>query len=372
MKRFRYKNILLYTSHQWCGNTEEYFVKHTEKLGVFLLMPRIQTKDNILRIYEKGKLVKTIQTPLTANFFLYYLLWYCHYIIAIFKYFPRNELLVVITAHPYVLFATTFQKLFRKIEFVYYIADYYPPINLTMQLYERLKRFYHKGAKYRIYLGDGVNKIMNGKIVDSNTSKTIMLGVKSKHIKRDIDKAGNTILFVGVIRPNVGLEIVYEFLRKNPRYSFKILGICDEDLYREHQKIIRNYNIFQRVYFPNNFFFDQHMNEISKDCFVGVALYTIDNSSTIYYADPGKVKTYSEMDLPVIMSNTSSIAPYVERFQSGEVIERNLTAFSHAVEKIKKNYDSYVKGVERLNEEFNYEKYYGNKFSFLEKAFEDK
>lgn len=371
MKNFRYKNILLYTSHQWCGNTKEYFIENTERLAVFLLMPRIQTDDNILRLYEKGKLVKEIKTPLSQNFFLYYLLWYCHYLIAIFKHFPRNEKLVVISAHPYVFFATSIQKLFRKIDFVYYIADFYPPVNLTMRLYERLKRFYHKGIPYRIYLGDGVNKIMNGKVVNTKNSRTIMLGVNPKHIKRDIDKVGQTILFVGVIRPNVGLEIVYEFLKNNKAYNLKVIGITDEKTYTQHMGIIKKYGIGNRVYFPNRFFFDKELNEVSKECFVGVALYTIDNTSTIYYADPGKVKTYTEMRLPVIMSNTSSIAPYIKDLKAGEVIKRDSVSLKKALEEIKKNYPIYTKGVEKLNKKFYYETYYVEKFNFLEDAFND-
>src|SRR3989344_7145779 len=164
--KFRYKNILLYTTHQWCGNTLQYFIENTERLAVFLLMPRVQTTANVIRIYEKGKLIKEEQTPLSENFFLYYLLWYFHYIVAIFKYFPRNEKLVVVTAHPYVLFATQVQKLFRKIVFVYWIADYWPPTKLSLRLYEKLKMFYHKNIDFGCYLGDGVNKIMNGKIIN--------------------------------------------------------------------------------------------------------------------------------------------------------------------------------------------------------------
>lgn len=369
MKKFRYKNILLYTSYQWCGNTEEYFVRNTEKLAAFLLMPRIQTKENILRIYEKGKLVKVQQTPLSENFFFYYFLWYFHYIIAIFTHFPRNEKLIVISAHPYVFFATTLQKLFRKIDFVYYIADYYPPINITMKLYERLKKFYHKGIRYRIYLGDGVNKIMNGKVLDTKTTKTVMLGVKPKHIVRDFKKTNHTILFVGVVRPNVGLEIVYEFLSENPQYNLKIIGICDKQLYQKHQEIINKYRIADRVYFPNRFFFDKELNKVSKECFVGVALYTIDNTSTIYYADPGKVKTYTEMGLPVIMSKTSSIAAYIKEYKAGELIDRNPQSLAKGIEKIAKNYNAYVVGVDKLNKRFNYETYYGEKFKFLEEAF---
>ncbi len=365
MKNFRYKNIILYSSHQWCGNTKEYFIKHTEKLAVFLLMPRVQNKDNALRIYEKGRLVKEVNTPLSENFFLYYLLWYFHYIVAIFKYFPRNEKLIVITAHPYVFFAMTLQKLLRKIEFVYWIADYYPPINLTMKLYERLKKFYHDGLSYKIYLGDGVNKIMNGKIVSTETCKTILWGVKPKSIHRDFVKANRTILFVGVIRSNVGLEVVYEFLKANPTYDLKVIGICNDELYKKHQEMIKYHDIAKRVYFPNRFFFDDKLNELSKKCFVGVALYAIDNTSTIYYADPGKIKAYTEMGLPVIMSRTSSIAPYIKKFKAGEVIDRNAESLYAAIAKIESNYKEYLDSLKKFNKYFYYETYYARKFKFL-------
>ncbi|RJQ26309.1 hypothetical protein C4577_03845 [Candidatus Parcubacteria bacterium] len=372
MREFRYKNILLYTTHQWCGNTEEYFVRNTEKLAVFLLMPRIQTKDNILRIYQKGKLVKTEETPLTANFFLYYFLWYYHYVAAIFKHFPRNEKLIVVTAHPYVFFAMTLQKLFRKIDYVYWIADYYPPINLTMILYEKLKKFYHKGIKYKVYLGDGVNKIMNNTLVNTETSKTILWGVKSKNIKRNFQKVKKTILFVGVIRPNVGLEMVYEFLKKYRDYKLHIIGVCDEDLYKKHLSIINDYGINKQVHFPNKFYFDDELNKLSEECFVGIALYDTNNTSTIYYADPGKVKAYTEMSLPVIMTKTSSIAPYLIEFGAGEVIDRNPDEFLKALKKIEKNYKKYIEGIEKFNDYFYYERYYNENFEFLHKTFYNK
>src|SRR5258708_987465 len=44
----RYKNIFMYSSLQFCGNIEEYFSKHTEKLVVFITMPRLKNKDTNL------------------------------------------------------------------------------------------------------------------------------------------------------------------------------------------------------------------------------------------------------------------------------------------------------------------------------------
>lgn len=55
--KFLYKNIFMYASLQFCGNIEEYFSKHTEKLLVFIAMPRLKNKFNLLRIYEKENLI---------------------------------------------------------------------------------------------------------------------------------------------------------------------------------------------------------------------------------------------------------------------------------------------------------------------------
>lgn len=367
--KFRYKNILLYTTHQWCGNTLQYFIENTERLAVFLLMPRVQTTANVIRIYERGKLMREEQTPLSENFFLYYLLWYFHYIVAIFKYFPRSEKLVVITAHPYVLFATQIQKLFRRIVFVYWIADYWPPTKLSLLLFEKLKMFYHKHIDFGCYLGDGVNKIMNGKIVNSNNKRTIMFGVNPKNITRNFEQAKNTLLYVGVVRPYTGLEIVYEFLKKNKNYSLRVIGNCENAIYKLHKNLIRQLGLEDRVFFPNIFYFDDELNKISGKCFIGIALYDTSPDHSIYYADPGKIKAYTEMGLPIIMTNTSSIYPYIKKFHAGEVIKRNTEAFSQAVKKIKADYYSYKMGVEKFNQYFYYNRYYNEKFNFLEKYF---
>ncbi len=366
MRKFRYKNILLYTSHQWCGNTEEYFSKNSERLLAFLLMPRVQNKDNVLRIYEQGKMVEEKKIGLSENIFLYYFLWYMQYIKAIFTHIPKNERLIVVSHHPYPFFFMTLQKFFRKLTFVYWIADYFPPINLVLRLFEKLKAFYHKNIDYACYLGDGVNNIMNGKIMTTDRKRTIIWGVKPKNIKRNFIKTKHNLLYVGVVRPTVGLEIVYEFLKTNKEYKLKVIGVCDKALYKRQMGMIKNYGIDKQVYFPNRFFFDDELNELSKECFVGVALYAIDNTSTIYYADPGKIKAYTEMGLPVIMSRTSSIAPYIEKFNAGKVIERNVASFERAIKTIHEGYGEYLKGVINFNKYFYFEDYYVKSFKFLE------
>lgn len=358
----------MYSSHQWCGNIEEYFVDNSEKVAVFLIMPRVKNKDNLLRIYEKGKLVKEEKIVLSENIFLYYFFYYLQYIRALVKYFSRKDKVIVISFHPYTFFFMTIQKILLNVRFVFWVADYFPPINTVLILFERLKKFYHDGISYTCYLGDGVNKVMNGKVLATENRKTIMWGVKSKNITRNFSKIKYTLLYVGVIRSSVGLDIAYEFLRTHRKYKLKVIGICDAALYKKHKEIIKNYNIEEQVYFPNRFFFDDELNKLSKDCFAGLALYTIDSTNAIYYSDPGKVKAYSEMGLPVIMTKTSSIAPYIEKFKAGELTDRDPISLGNAIGMVLKNYNQYLNGIEKFNQYFYFADYYGKNFKFLEQT----
>ncbi len=368
MKQFRYKNIILYSSHQWCGNSFEYFRDHTEKFLVFLLMPRVQNKDNELHVYHRGKLVEKVPLKLSENFFLYYFLWYWHYLWALWKYFKRGEKVYLIIAHPYNFFLGSIQKLFRNVEFVYWIADYFPPINRTLVWYEKLKKYYHDRMRYACYLGDGVNAVMNGRVMNTVARRTIMWGVNPKRIRRNLSTIKHTLLYVGVIRDTVGLDIVYQFLHSHREYDLYIVGICDEATYRRHQTMIRDLGITKQVHFPNRFYYDDELNKLSRACLAGLALYTTDDTNTIYYSDPGKVKAYAEMNLPVIMSKTSSIMPYIKKFHAGEVIDRTPEALAAATTKIGGHYGAYIHGLEAFNKFFYYEEYYAKRFRHLEES----
>lgn len=367
MNKIYYKNIFIYSSLQFTGNVEEYFVQHSEKLVAFVLMPRQQPDSSLVRLYKKGKLIEERKIKFFNNVFLYYFLWYIYQIFFIVKYFSKREKVSVITFHPNTLFGITLQKMIRNIEFVYWIADYFPPVSTLLIFYEKLKKFYSSKVRYVCYLSDKINEIMNGKIVDTLQRKTVMWGILPKNIKRNIDKNNFTILFVGVIRESQGLEFVFDFLKTHKDYSIKIIGEGDSRLFDKYKKIIKEHKISNQVFFPNRFFEDSELEEISKSCQVGIAAYDIDKTSATYYTDPGKIKTYASLGLPIIMSNVSAIAPYVEKFGCGKVIQKRDKELEEAFLDIKNNYEKYVKGVNRFNEYFFYDTYYKKSFNFLEK-----
>lgn len=365
--KFIYKSIFIYSSLQSVGNVVEYFSQHTEKLVDFVLMPRKQYDASLVRLYEKGKLVEEKKVKLSKNIFLYYFLWYLNYLSFIFKYFEKNEKVFVITHHPISFFGMALQKLLRKIEFVFWDGDYFPPVNLALILYERLKKHYNSKVKYAVYQSDLMNEKMNGTVINDFYRKTVMWGVLPKKIIRKFDNKNFTILFVGAIRESQGLEFVFDFLKTHKDYSIKILGEGDKKLFSKYIKTIKDSKIENQVYFPNRFFSDVELTEISKSCQVGIAVYDITPTSATYYTDPGKVKTYAALGLPIIMTNVSAIAPYIEEFGSGILITQNIEELGSALLSMRKNYQKYLNGLNDFNRHFYYETYYGKAFGFLEK-----
>ena len=91
----------------------------------------------------------------------------------------------------------------------------------------------------------------------------------------------------------------------------------------------------------------------------------MDRSNPTYYTDPGKVKAYTELHLPVVISNTSAIVPFVKKFCCGEVISNIKEELGPTLIEIKNNYEKYQNGLRKFNDHFYYEKYYGERFSFL-------
>lgn len=361
-----YKNIFMYSSHQSTANTEEYFAMHTNKLVVFVLNPR-QYDTNSVRLYKKGSLVKEKKFKNPKNIFTFYLLWYINYLSFLMKYFTRKEKVIVISWHPISFFGMTIQKMVRNIDFLFYDGDFFPPVNISLVLFEALKRYYNKKVKYAFYSGDLINEKMNGKVLNTPYRKTALWGVLPKNIKRKLDKNSLTILFVGLIKGSQDLEFLFNFLKEHNNYKLKIIGVCTGDLYERYSRIIEENGIENQVYFPNRFFSDYELEEISKTCQVGIALYDITPTNGTYYTDPGKVKTYASLGLPIIMSDMSAIAPYIKRFNCGILVKKDDAELGKALLDMKKNYTKYLQGLEKFNSYFYYETLYRKTFRMLEK-----
>ena len=362
-----YKRVFAYGSLQFCGHIEEYLAAHTAELLIYIVQPRVNATTNLIRRYRSGTLVEEHSVRSSQNVVIYYMLWYLNHIRLLFGFCPRNEKTVILGGHPVVFFGMGFLKRMRPLEYAYWIGDYFPSRHIVIRLFEGVKKYYHDRVAYAYYLSDAINRVMNGEVVNTPCRRTVMWGLKPYSAVPVPPLLPFSLLIVGLIRPGQGVESLFSFLAKHPDCRLSVIGVCPPDYYAQLQDQIERLNLRAQVFFPNRFFSETELLAVARTCHVGVALYDQSSDNFTHFADPGKVKAYAEMRLPVLMTRISDIVPFVERFGSGEVIGQ-ADQIDAALERIRAKYAIYQEGIDRFISHFAFERYYREAFKAIEDA----
>jgi glycosyltransferase involved in cell wall biosynthesis len=367
-KTFRYPTIMLLTSLQYANHLREYFVENSKKTIAFYVLPRKGKTKNFVEVYENG--VKKISYDLYSppNLFLWHMMLYVNYLKILYRHTSKNEKIYFISYLFTLYFMFPLVRLFRNINFVVWVADYWPMKDLSIQIYMFCVRYYHNHAKFAFYQTNRINEKMNeGKLVNSFNRKTIVPGIDPPKINFSKKiKEKTTLCFVGVLVPWQGLDVLLKVVKENPNINLKLIGTGETPVVDNIKRLINVYKIKNRVYFPNKFIYKNELKKHVKQSDIGIALYEVDSMKVTYYADPAKIKQYMEYGLPVIMTNAAEIARYVKMFNAGIIVERNSNSVNKAIEKMRNNYAFYLKNLKKMNDTFNFRKYYIDKFSFLQ------
>ena len=364
---FVYARVFAYGSLQFCGHIEEYLAAHAADLLMFIVQPRVGVHENIIRRYHEGCLVEERKARSSQKLIPYYFLWYVNHVKELLRFCPRGTKTLVLGGHPIAFFGMGLFKVLRPLVYAYWIGDYFPSSQPVIRLYERVKKWYHDRVSYAFYLSDAINKVMNGSVVNTACRRTVMWGLKPYPAAPVPPLSPFNLLFVGLIRSGQGLETLFDFLKGHSEYRLSLIGVGQSAYVAELQALLKQAGLNSRVFFPNRFYSEAELLEVSRTCHVGIALYDTRAENFTHYADPGKVKAYAEMRLPVLMTRISDIAPFVERFHSGKVIE-NKGLMGTALEEIRINYAYFQEGLEAFNSHFAYEQYYGRAFCSLEEC----
>jgi glycosyltransferase involved in cell wall biosynthesis len=366
-RSFRYNRVFLYASLQFCGHIEHYFVLETQDLLVFFVQPRIGPHTNIVRRYHAGQLLEERTVKSSQPLFLYYFLWYVNHIRELFKFSRRGMKTLVLGGHPVVFIGMSLYRRLRPLVYAYWIGDFFPSKHPIIRCFEWLKKRIHDRVDFVFYLSNAINKAMNGELSNVPCRKTVMWGVNPFPIGPRGERVPFNLLFVGLIRPGQGLELLLQFMSEHRDYKLSVIGVCPEEYHAILKATINRLGLQETVFFPNRFYSEEELLAVAKRSHVGIALYDTSADNFTHYADPGKVKAYAEMNLPVLMTRISDIVPYVERFCSGEVIDR-IDQAGEALERIRQNYPRYQEGVAKFNAHFAYQPYYQQSFQAFEEC----
>lgn len=367
MKKWKYENILQTSTLQFDGHIKDYFVENSRRVVAFYILSRKGLLKNFIEVYEEGRLAKKIVLFSPKNILLAYMSYYIQYLFILFNIFPPREKIYFINHLPIFLFLNSIIRIFKNIEFIYWITDYWPMNSISIKIFRFLIHFYHDRLKNTLYISDRINQTLNGRVITQLNKKTVMLGIKPKKISANKKNINNIILcFIGVLVESQGIELILEAISKRSDVKLKLIGTGDKQLVKKYKMIIGKYKIADRVYFPNKFFYGDQLYRKISDCHAGIVLYNVDKNTASYFADPAKIKQYAEFGLPIITTSAPEIAEYIRNFHAGIVVKRNINSVYDAIEKLEKNYSYYLSGLQKFNQHFDYKQYYLKSFKFIE------
>ena len=250
------------------------------------------------------------------------------------------------------------QRLLGRVKYAFWVWDWFPPTSLALKIYAAVVRFYIRRVDFAFALTKAIADKIGG------NASVMMLGMKRLPCA-EIDRPDSKrILVVGQLRHGQGVEAALDFLAGHNEYSLTLLGAAAHGFERVIEGKVRDNNLEGRVEFPNRFVSQDELSEAAAKCFCGLALYDAAQNNFTHYADPGKVKSYLEMGLPVVMTRISEIVPYVEKFKAGEVID-SVDGLSDAVSRIAVDPLSYADGVRGFTAYFEFNGYYNGRFREL-------
>jgi hypothetical protein len=366
---FRYESVFALASFQFCGHIDEYLIANTRRLCLMYVLPRFGEQRHVIRRYEEGRLIEERSLKSSQNIFLYYWLWFWHHNAELFRFTKwSRERTLVFCGHPVCFFGMSLMKLLRKLSYLYWIGDYFPNKSFVIRAFERVKRFYHDHASFTYYLSDTINRKMNrGTVRTEPPHRTLMWGMRrfSAQERKGVDTISRQLLFVGLVRDGQGIEDVLDFLAENRDFTLSIVGVAANGYEKTVERMIVDRRLSDRVYFPNRFHSQGELLAIAGESIAGLALYSIGEENFTHYADPGKVKAYIEMDLPVVMTRISEVVPFIEKFHAGVVVD-GPESVGDAVRKIVREHRLYNEGVRRFNEHFEYTRLYADAFRPVE------
>lgn len=254
---------------------------------------------------------------------------------------------------------------------VFWVWDYYPPIheNKIIMLLRYIYWQFDKISSYSDKIAFVNHRLLNLRkdlgIYDRDVSHPIIPIATDKIPYRKKNGIKKVIFaFIGVLKRNQGPGIVFEHsqeLKKHIKnFSYEVIGSGPDEGFLK--------NAAKETRVPTKFYGymeGESFNHILDKCTIGIATYIPDSSNVSYYGDPGKIKRYICLGLPVIGTDVLEFSEEIAKSKAGVIVDYDDSkAFVAATKKIMANYSFYSKNAHRLSQKYYYKKIYPEMFDF--------
>lgn len=376
-----------YSPYENSGKILDYILENFENVFLFSIgFHNLKNKKNYnnLSIYKNGRLQKTyslFQLPTSSKFIFFLIpirsvitffeiIFYSFWIKIRFK-----KINAYFTVNAFTAWIGSILKTAGIIEkTIFWVWDYYPPIH-EKKIVMLMRYIYWQFDKISSH-SDQV-AFVNHRLLDLRKDMCIYpknveypivpIGTDKLPYINVYKKNSNKILFgfIGVLKKSQGVEIIfnnaYSLLKEFGNIGYEIVGSGpDEDYFKERAKRTKIQTTFYGYLEGESF------NDVLRKCTIGIATYSPDASNVSRYGDPGKIKRYLSLGIPVIVTNVIEFAEEIEKSGAGVIIDYdNKNSLINAVRKIVENHTQYSKNAYMLGQKFYYKKIYPKMFAVM-------
>jgi len=360
----RYKKIFFLTADPTknAGSIKEYFIENTEDFIAFHFFPSYTNEFSYTEHYKNGKKIfyKVFKHYTGGNRFVKNIIDFSAFSYTLLFIVKRGSFIIV-NAPIYCFFSSIFSIL-KSFQYVLWIGDYYPQKKFPMNIYHKIVDYYNNQLPYVLYLSPPINKIYANKRDKTKFSKMVPLGIKREISLKHASNIKNIRLgFIGIIREQQGLELVFKFLQQSNNCRLDVVG----DGYRlpYYKGLAKKLGINNKVTFHGRV---DDISTMFSQWDIALALYEESKMNLSFYCEPTKIKHYLSYGLPVITTKTTYFYKELEEMHAGIVVDESVKSLEIAINKILKNYDHYKRGVEGLVNKYEYSSWYDKRLSFLQ------
>lgn len=170
------------------------------------------------------------------------------------------------------------------------------------------------------------------------------------------------IVYMGTLLKKQGIQLVIKALRriinKFPKTRFLIIGSGE---YKNNLEILAKELGLEKYVTFTGYLDDNKAKQKIAKAHIAVAPYNKKEDIFTYYADPGKVKYYLSLGIPLIITDVPSVAKDIAKEKCGLVINYDENELERAVEKFFSNLSfsiDYRRNALKYVEKFSWDKLY--------------